>query len=222
MPGSGKTIITSIIVHHLHDKFRNDPDIGIAYLYCNFQQQNEQKLTDLFLSLLKQLVQEQPSIPLGVETLHNNHKDKGTRPSFEEISKALDSVIADYSKVFILVDALDECQDSDGGRKKFLTEMFNLQVKTKINLFATSRFILDIEKAFDGSISLEIRAREDDVQRYLEGRMLQLPSFVSRNVGLQEEIKNAIMKAVDGMYASYNIIRPKQANDLGFSSHSFI
>ena len=80
--------------------------------------------------------------------------------------------------------------------------MFNLQAKTGANLFATSRFIPDIEKEFDGSPSLEIRASGEDVQRYLDSRMLQLPLFVSRSLQLQGEIKTNIINAVDGMYVS--------------------
>src|SRR6267378_6759760 len=60
MPGAGKTIISSIVINHLHKMFENDPAIGIAYLYCNFQQHDEQKFIDLILSLLKQLVRESP------------------------------------------------------------------------------------------------------------------------------------------------------------------
>src|SRR2546423_12797298 len=59
IPGAGKTIITSIVVHHLHTKFRRAPTVAIASLYCDFRRQHEQKPTDLLLSLLKQLVQEQ-------------------------------------------------------------------------------------------------------------------------------------------------------------------
>jgi len=52
MPGAGKTIITSVVVYHLHIIFQNDPAVGIAYLYCNFQQQQNQKALNLLLSLL--------------------------------------------------------------------------------------------------------------------------------------------------------------------------
>jgi hypothetical protein len=48
-------------------------------------------------------------------------------------------------------------------------------------------------------VTLEIRTSREDVERYLEGRMLQLPSFVQRNPELQEEIKTRISKGVDGM-----------------------
>jgi hypothetical protein len=80
-------------------------------------------------------------------------------------------------------------------------------------------------KEFDGrSTLLEIRANDEDVQRYLDGHMSRLPSFVLRRHDLQEEIKTEIIKAVDGMHVpSYAIIRSKRANiRSGFSSHSFI
>jgi NACHT domain len=200
IPGAGKTMITSIVVESLCTKFQDDANIGIAYLYCNFRQQQEQKPTDLLLSLLKQLLQERPSVPENVKTFYKRHNNKQTWPAFEEISKVLHSVVADYFRVFIIIDALDECQVSAGGRRRFLSEIFNLQAKTGINIFSTSRFIPEIMKYFEGSIPLEIRASSEDVQRYLEGHMSQLPSFVSRRIDLQEEIKTKIVQAVDGMY----------------------
>lgn len=212
IPGAGKTIITSIVVHHLHNKFRNDPTVGIAYLYCNFRQHHEQKPADLLANLLKQCIQEQPSTPESMENLYKRHKDKRTRPSFDEISKVLHSVVANYSRAFIIIDALDECQVSDGGRKRLLSEIFNLQAKTRANLFATSRFIPEITKEFEGSVLLEIRASSKDVQRYLEGHMSQLPSFVLRSLVLQEEIKTEIIKAVDGMYVPYHAIVADQVS----------
>jgi Cdc6-like AAA superfamily ATPase len=203
MPGAGKTMIASIVVDHLCGKFFNDANIGIAYLYCNFRQQEEQKPMDLFLSVLKQLLQERPSMPETVKSLYDSHKDKRTRPSFNEILKLLYSVVANYSRAFIIIDALDECRVSDrpdADRKKLVSEIFNLQVKTGASLFATSRFIPEIIKEFEGSLSLEICASDADVQKYVDGCMPQLPSFVLRNLDLQEEIKTEIVKAVDGMY----------------------
>ena len=211
MPGAGKTIITSIVVHYLHATFQGNPTIGIAYLYCNFRQEHEQKPIDLLLNLLKQLTQqltqEQPFIPECVKSLYSNHKDRRTRPTFNEISKALHIITANYSRAFIIIDALDECQVSNRERKFFLAEIFSLKMKTGANIFATSRFIPEIEKEFKGSILLEICANVEDVSRYLDAHMLQLPSFVSRNVDLQAEIKTAIIKVVGGMYVtSYNIL----------------
>jgi Cdc6-like AAA superfamily ATPase len=202
IPGAGKTMITSIVVDHLCIKFRNDTTVAIAYLYCNFQRQQEQKPTDLLASILKQLIQRQPSVPEKVMSLYKHHYDERTRPSFDEISKVLHSIVYNYSKTFIIIDALDECQVSDGGRRMLLSEIFNLQAKTGASFFATSRFIPEIAKEFEGNISLEIRASDDDVQRYLDAEMSRLRPFASRNSTLREEIKSEIVKAVDGMYVS--------------------
>jgi Cdc6-like AAA superfamily ATPase len=203
IPGAGKTILTSIIVEELTTRFSKNLTIGFAYVYCNFRRQDEQKIDSLLASLLKQLVKYQPSLPGSVKTLYNSHKDKQTRPSLDEISGALQSVVAAYSRVFIIIDALDECQISDGCRQRFLAGLFNLQAKCGANLLVTSRPILSIEKEFEGNTMLEIRASEEDVRRYLEDNMFRLPGFIVRSLELQEEIKTNIVKAVDGMYVVY-------------------
>ena len=199
IPGAGKTILSSIVVEELATRFSSNPTIGIAYIYCNFRRQVEQTIENLLASLLKQLAQSQPSLPGTLTELHDRHATNRSRPSFEEIFGSLQEVTTQYSRVFIVVDALDECQISDGCRQRFLSSLFNLQV----NLFATSRPISSIEKEFGGHLMLEIRASEEDVRKYLDGHLFRLPGFVARRPELQEEIKTEIIKAVDGMYVGY-------------------
>ena len=76
MPGAGKTILASVVVDDLNTRFKNDKSIGIAYLYCNFRQQHEQRAEQLLASLLKQLIQRQHSIPESVQALYNHHEDR--------------------------------------------------------------------------------------------------------------------------------------------------
>src|SRR5271168_4306186 len=76
IPGAGKTIIASTVVEDLCTRFRNNASIAIAYLYCNFQRQHEQKPENLLASLLKQLVQRQPSLPKYIKSLYEHHKDE--------------------------------------------------------------------------------------------------------------------------------------------------
>ncbi|KAN0069147.1 hypothetical protein V8E54_012776, partial [Elaphomyces granulatus] len=200
MPGAGKTILSSIIIDHLCKVFGNDHTIGIAYLYCNFRQRHEQKSSDLIVSLLKQLVQEQSPLPDIVKNLYSHHTPKRTHPLPDEVLSTLHHVMACYSRAFIVIDALDECQVSHEGRGKFLREIFNLQAKTGVNVFATSRFIQDIENQFSGSIKLEIRASDADVQKYLDGKLQNSQSWVLKNLNLQAEIRSRITKAADGMF----------------------
>ncbi|KAJ5936883.1 hypothetical protein N7466_003333 [Penicillium verhagenii] len=200
IPGAGKTIQTAAVVDHLNTHFHCDRSVGIAYVYCNFRRQNEQNLDDLIASILKQLSQDLPSLPGSLVNLYSKHNSRLTRPSFDQLLKVLHSVVAGYSRVFILVDALDECQADNECRSRFISEIFTLQAHCEVNIFATSRFIPEIITRFSQGTMLEIRASSQDVRRYLEGHMGQLPAFVRRNQELQQEIKTRISCAVDGMF----------------------
>lgn len=211
IPGAGKTVIMSIVVEHLQQKLHTAADVGIAYVYCNFRQQHEQKAENLLASLLKQLIQGHASAPECVVELYEKYDKTKGRATIDEICELLRQVATDYSRVFILIDAVDECQDSS--RVTFLTKILWLQAQTGANLFATSRRIPDIMEKFEGNPTLEIRADDEDVLKYLDGQMSELPSFVRQSIELQEDIKAAIVKAVDGMYdghpfPSAHIIRP--------------
>jgi hypothetical protein len=129
IPGAGKTMITSIVVDYLWNEFHNDTDIGIAYLYCNYRQQQKQKAEDLLSNLLRQFTQERISIPAEVKVLYERHRANGIRPSFDEIAKVLLSIVRLYSRVFIIIDALDECPTSNEARNRLLLEVFILQTQ---------------------------------------------------------------------------------------------
>jgi Cdc6-like AAA superfamily ATPase len=202
IPGAGKTILTSVVIDHLEGRFQADPAIGIAYIYCNYRRHEEQGIENLISSLLKQLCLGWASLPDCVKKIYEKHGNKRTRPSLDEILGNLHSVVEMYSRVFIVVDALDECQISSGCRQKLLAELFSLQEKCGANCFTTSRFIPEIIDQFKTSISLEIRASTEDIDIYIKSHMNQLPAFVQQRQGLREEITTGISEAVDGMYVS--------------------
>ncbi|KAK8104793.1 ankyrin repeat-containing protein [Apiospora kogelbergensis] len=112
IPGAGKTIQTSIVIYHLNNRFLYDTSVGIAYIYCNFQRQAEQTVEYLLLNLLKQLAMSQHPLPSSVKDLYKRHRTRNTRPLLEEISATLAAISTSFSRTFIIVDALDECQDA--------------------------------------------------------------------------------------------------------------
>jgi hypothetical protein len=134
-----------------------------------------------------------------VKSLYKSHEKKRTQPSLDEIFRALQSVAALYSRVFIVVDALDECQTTGGSRARFLSEVLSVQAKCGANVFATSRFIQEITEDPKGSRSMEVRANSDDVRKYLDLRISQGESRILRRPDLQAKITTEIVNAVDGM-----------------------
>jgi hypothetical protein len=156
----------------------------------------------LLASLLKQLAQSQPTLPAAVGELYGRHKSKRTKPSSSEISTVLQSVALYKSRLYIIIDALDECQTSGRCRTEFLSELFNLQSKADVNILATSRYVPEIETRFRDVPNIEIRANDYDIQRYLDSRMSELTGVVAMDCDLRETISSGIMKAADGMYVT--------------------
>ncbi|KAI3545393.1 hypothetical protein CSPX01_05037, partial [Colletotrichum filicis] len=213
MPGAGKTIMTSVIVDHLLHRFRNDPSVGIAYIYCNFKDTERQDCHDLLSSLTKQLAQSCSSFPTSLETLYNTHQKRKTMRSTQETIDLLHVVSSYYERVFIIIDALDEC--GRNARLAFLPEVSRLQQRCQINLFATTRDIPEIlqSEKLRNSILVEIRASEEDVLRYVSGRITHMQSFVRSNLDLQNEIKAIIARKVNGILlidAWSNKLNPKE------------
>ena len=199
IPGAGKTILASVVIDELEARFGNDCDVGIAYLFCSFEHNDDriQRPENLLASILRQLAQGIFPMPDSVMALYDKHKTKETRSSFNEISKVLQSVVSHLSRVFIVVDALDECGTLAISR--ILDEFFNLQQKNNLNLLATSRCIPEIEARFPKALTREIRAAKPDVMIYLNANLKKLPAFVSRNQQLQQRITNEITDATGGM-----------------------
>jgi NACHT domain len=199
IPGAGKTILASVVIDELKARFGNDRDVGVAYLFCSFEHFNDQvqKPESLLASILRQLVQDLVPMPDSVVALYNRHKTKGTRPSFIETSNALRSVIAHLSRVFIVIDGLDECDPLT--TSPILDEFFDIQTTSKLNLLATSRYTPEITARFQNRPTQEIRAAKPDVIAYLSANLKKLPEFVSRKQQLQQAIVNQITDTVDGM-----------------------
>ncbi|KFY47728.1 hypothetical protein V496_10483 [Pseudogymnoascus sp. VKM F-4515 (FW-2607)] len=199
IPGSGKTMLTSIVIDHL-SKSAQDENVGIAYIYCNYQNQLEQTPVNMFASILKQLVQTRPSISNDVKNLYEGQRRrKNSRPMLNEILAVLHSEISRYAQVYILVDGLDEYANH-GTRKQLLDSIWELYATGVVNLMVTSRFIPKIQQEFQSALQLEIRASDEDVQKYLVGQMHLLPACVTRNLLLQEKVISDIIDTIDGMF----------------------
>jgi Cdc6-like AAA superfamily ATPase len=196
IPGAGKTMMAAITVDHLQ-KTVQTADVGAVYLYCNYKRQVDQTASNLLAAILKQLVQDDPSIAKPMSSLYDNHEVRQTRPSLDETHSAFQSVLTNYSRVYVVIDALDECHNGD--RLELLSNLRNLQIKTGLQLMVTSRFLPDIVEELNSMPWLEVRADDADVKRFVVGQTKRLPKCVQRDDTLQEIVHNKIAEAVDGM-----------------------
>ena len=161
--------------------------------------QVDQTTASLLASVLKQLVQVQPSLAEPVSRLYEHHSSRMTKPSLDEISATLQRVVKTLARVYIVFDALDECSDQDGTRGEFLTKLRDLQREADVHLMFTSRLIPEIVKKFTSVPTLEVRASDADVKRFVRGQIYQLPRCIQDDTELQGYVENRIVEVVDGM-----------------------
>jgi hypothetical protein len=79
--------------------------------------------------------------------------------------------------VFIIIDAIDECQGKDSIRAEFLDSI--RRIKPFANTLVTSRHIAAIEEAFKGEPQEEIRVIDKNITTYVEAEIRK--SFMLSN-----------------------------------------
>ncbi|UKZ81806.1 hypothetical protein TrVFT333_009580 [Trichoderma virens FT-333] len=202
IPGAGKTVMTATVIDYLQKQFSNDTSICMAYVYFNFKRNSEQTPEAVFLSLLKQVIRQQLSLPESVKSLHETHSKNNTRPSLGEILEVFQEAVKLYSRVFIAIDALDECAALNDCREIMLSKIIACTEISNMKLFTTSRHIPEILDRFQSAIHLEIGATESDIHKYIDSRLSKLPptSVISQSRIIQETIKVGISAAVNKMF----------------------
>jgi hypothetical protein len=180
-----------------------DEDVGVAFMYCNYKEQEDQTVANLIASLLQQLIQRHPVVPSKVRTLYQQHISKRTRPTLAECSELLLSELTGCQRAFIIVDALDECNEINGTRGSLIAELQRLPPTTY--LLVTSRHVPSIESELNQSRRLEIRASDMDVRVYLEDRIekeRRLKQHIQADPSLRNTIIDTIVEKAQGMSVS--------------------
>jgi Cdc6-like AAA superfamily ATPase len=202
IPGAGKTILASVVIKHLKDA-KNDKEAvnkaGIACLYCEDDRREDQTSHSLLAAVLRQLAEQCTLLPAPVTNLYRSHLNDKSQHSSTEISSVLADVIRTFSQMFLVVDALDECSETN--RRGLLLELRHLQEKTGMKLLATSRPTATayFQRIFKECALLKIRANESDVNAVLDVQKEGLSKCVRNDFELWNRMKEGIAAAVDGM-----------------------
>ncbi|KAJ7266795.1 ankyrin repeat domain-containing protein [Mycena rebaudengoi] len=199
IPGTGKTVLSSVVVNYLQAQFQPSGNIGVACLYLNHKEGDLQSPENLLASLWWQLVIGKPLVA-SVHKLYEHHHDRRTRPLVQEIDNVLCGVIAEYSKVYFVIDALDEYPEDQ--RHWLLNHLATLGPKT--NVMLTSRPHITLNPTHFPEIhTLEICATEDDIRRYVDSHIQMSPRLlrhVQSQPELHQEIEAKILNNVEGMF----------------------
>ncbi|KAH6651847.1 hypothetical protein BKA67DRAFT_680163 [Truncatella angustata] len=98
--GIGKSVLVSFVVDILHQA-RASEGVGVAYIYCNYEEAHRQSPSNLIAALLLQFVIQQNTVSEDLLSLYEHHMKNKTRPLLNEYLRLLQDTIAEFSKVLL-------------------------------------------------------------------------------------------------------------------------
>lgn len=129
---------------------------------------------------------------------YKKHAKKGTVPSLPECCHLLQAAIACFSKIYLVIDALDECAERT--RDILFAEL--RKMRPYISILITSRHSFSDHYDSESALRLEIEANVLDIRNYLEARLLEsrrLQAHIKENRNLHEIIMSGIIDKAKGM-----------------------
>nr|CEG03602.1 unnamed protein product [Fusarium acuminatum CS5907] len=199
LAGCGKTVLSTTILDHL---LHIDTHTTLAFFF-DFNDARKQKLEDLLRSLAVQLYRAGNEGARRLDSLFSSHDDGRRQPDTNALSACVDTMIQIDGKVFIIIDALDECT----AREELLQWLKHLASR-KAQLIVTGRpeveFQSAIPRSFDkhNCILLDKQAVNADICSYVEATLNEKFNFVDKKLypSILKEIRDKIGNRADGMF----------------------
>ena len=188
------------MIDHLCDQ-AGEKDIAVAGLYCDFLSQQEQTVNNIIGAILKQLVG-RGDIPSYLREAYQKAKKEfgGRGPQLADLMGMLRTTIASLPRVFICIDALDECPP------KCLPELLGslrdiARVSPTTRIFFTGRPHAreDIQRYFTKALVIPISPNRDDIRNYLEMRIDRDAEPEAMNIDLRADIIRVILENISDM-----------------------
>lgn len=194
---------SSLVIDRLDKRLVGHDEEAFAFIYCDYNHRATQTPLVLLRSILGQVLRRMAidGLPPEVLSVYNLHKKYETQPPLTQIVDLLRQILEGFKKVHIVVDALDECAESEEAALNFVSNILNLG--KSVRLLCTSRFSTTLDTFFKQATRMEISARAEDVRMFIETqipRQSRLSKHVRADPKLKDDIIEAIVDQSQGMY----------------------
>ena len=192
--------ISSLVIDSLCDQAKKE-NIAVAGLYYDFLAQRDQTITNVMGAILKQLVGRE-GIPGDIrEAFQEGKKEFGGRGlRLADLMEMLRTTIASLRRVFICIDALDECLPKHLPELlESLRDIVRESPTTRIFLTGRPHVKEDIHRYFTKVFVIPISPNTDDIKNYLEMRLDRDAEPEAMNNDLREDIVRIVLERISDM-----------------------
>ena len=178
-----------------------EENIAVACLYCDFLAQQEQTVNSIMGAILKQLVGRGEVAEDLQKAFQKAKKELGGRgPQLADLMGMLKTALASVPRVFICIDALDECLP------KYLPELLEslrdiVRESPTTKIFFTGRPHVreDVQRYFTKAAVIPISPNKDDIGNYVKMRLARDSEPEAMSNDLWEDIVRVILERISDM-----------------------
>ena len=202
---------SSLVIDSLCDE-AGEENIAVAAFYCDFLSQQDQTINNIVGAILKQLVGRGVIAKDIWEAFQKAKKEVGGRgPRLADLMGMLRTTIASLPRVFICIDALNECLP------KCLPELLG-SLRDIVREFPSTRIFLtgrphvreDIQRYLTWAVVIPISPNTDDIRNYLEMRLDRDAEPEAMSNDLRVDIMRVILEKISDMCVGPFSIPPYQ------------
>ncbi|TGZ77426.1 hypothetical protein EX30DRAFT_366680 [Ascodesmis nigricans] len=210
-PGVGKTILASLVIEDLSQRFPISQETGVVFAYASYKDIESSQDPKRFLStFILQLSRQREGLMPEVEAFYIANRKDARDPTFASFRDLFYQVLGHFRSLYIVLDALDEIEKRPEFLR-FLTELIPEKDASNVGdcvtkIFITSRRERDIESRFSEARNIQIRASKvtadidayirDELEKRIENDELQ----ISGKEELKKKIFETLSRRADGMF----------------------
>jgi Cdc6-like AAA superfamily ATPase len=201
IPGCGKTVLCSAAIERVRSQVIGNPGVGLAYFYFDFQEDQKQNVEGLLLSIIVQLVYQQEKLPVQFRSLCDDVKERRGKLCGEKLLKALYATIEQFRRVYLILDALDEC----GERQGVMSLIAHLvRSHAGFSILVTARDTTEVSRSALGQASMNVicMSLDDvnmDIRTYVVNSLSRGPKLRELPSHVKAEIEAALTSGSHGM-----------------------
>jgi hypothetical protein len=165
-------------------------------VYFDYKDQETQNGKNIAASLVRQLATRLNRLEPNLEKTYDEFTHGSQKPEFSTLIELLTSCSKEFQSSYIILDALDECSESQ--RPEILELIRQLSApESPFKVLATSRHHpRNVQGLFESAPTIEITAQEPDIRNYLKSKLGQEDTMT---LELKEMIMSKLVLNAQGM-----------------------
>ncbi|KAF4832402.1 Vegetative incompatibility protein HET-E-1 [Colletotrichum tropicale] len=206
IPGAGKTVLAGSVIGHALARSSNT--VATGFFFCDYKNETTQRLVSILGALAHQLAkQNEQSYVMLEEYYCELHPEKGLSgsPDPDDLMKVILTMAQLFDQVYLIIDGLDECQDTTGEVVRALCAIAESSDETSMAVLSRNEdnireHLSDPEIDF---VNIQIAAHKEDITEYVTSEIQQrirTKRLHFEDLSLEGEIVDGLVEGANGMF----------------------